>query len=142
MMTIRPRVSIRLTLVLIALIGGILAVVRWNDPVVRYRRDHDESSLNTVMSRRVAAGDTVESIESLLGPGKHITDPGWRRSVAAFVARAPSGYPDGLDPEDEFRGFASGPGNSTILQFRDGHLINFKPSDFVGTAATFAGASK
>jgi hypothetical protein len=141
MMTIRPTLSIRLALLLIALIGGVLAVIRWNDPAVRYRRDHDAESLNLVMSRRVALGDTVETIEALLGPGKPVTDSKWRQSVAKFVARAPSGYPQGLGDEDEFRGFASGRGVTTILQFRDGRLINFKPSDFEGRAGSFAGAS-
>jgi hypothetical protein len=140
-MRIRPRLSIRLTLLLIALVAIVLAVVHWNDPAVRYRRDHDEVSLNAVMSRRASFGDTVETIEGLLGPGKAITDVKFRRSVEKFVARAPSGYPQGLNPEDEFLGFAVGP-NMTILQFRNGRLINFKPSDFDNPSATFAGALK
>jgi hypothetical protein len=140
-MRIRPRLSIRLTSLLIALVAIVLAVVHWNDPAVRYRRDHDEVSLNAVMSHRVSFGDSVETIESLLGPGKPMTDAKFRSSVSKFVARMPSGYPQGLNPEDGFLGFSIGK-NLTVLQFRNGRLINFKRSDFDNPSATFAGASK
>jgi len=77
-----------------------------------------------------------------LGVGKPVTDPKFRRSVASFVARAPSQYPQGLKSDDEFRGYAIGGGSLTVLQFRGGRLINFKPSDFVGPSASFAGKAK
>ena len=68
-MTIKPRLSIRLALVLVALVACGLAALRWNDPASRYRRQHDERSLDAVLSARVANGDSVRALDALLGPG-------------------------------------------------------------------------
>jgi hypothetical protein len=141
-MSMKPRLSIRVALLMIALIGGALAVARWNDPALRYRRDHDQVSLHAVLSGRIANGDTIERIEAFLGPGKVNTNPKLRRAAATIAMQSPKESPQGVSDGDEFREYASGPGVLSILQFRGGRLVNFNPRDYAGPAVPVTGASR
>ena len=70
--------SIRAVLILFGLLGGIFAFIYWNDPVTRYRRDHDAASLRAILSRRAKNGDTIARIQDLLGPAPSGNDEGFR----------------------------------------------------------------
>jgi hypothetical protein len=105
-MKIRPRLSIRVLLIVIALIAMTFGFVRyWYDPVVYYRRNHDFHSFHLVMITRVSPGDTLTKIEELLGPSKLDTSASLRKILEENAAEAPSIYPQGLRAEDEIRGF-------------------------------------
>ncbi len=141
-MTRKLRISIRVTCLMIAFIAGALAIVHWNDPALRYRRDHDEVSFRAVLHGRIANGDTIERVEAFLGPGKVKSDPKVRRSAATIAMQSPEEYPQGVDEGDEFRGYQTGPGVSTILQFRGRRLVNFDPRNYAGPSAPVTGVSK
>lgn len=40
------------------------------------------------------------------------------------------GFPDGVAEIDVFYEFAEGPNMATILQFRNGRMVNFDPKEF------------
>ena len=133
------RISLRAMILLIVPIAGLLAFLRWNDPVSRYRRLHDAASLNAIMSRRVQNGDSLSKVELLLGQVPICVDPRAMR-VSIKSARAfPSDYPQGVQADDEFRTYPMGSGG-VYLQFRRGRLINFDPKNFRGSAAQLSGA--
>ena len=138
-----PRVTIRVTLALIALIAGLLGLFRWwNDPAVRYRRNHDPAALWAVLSQRVQNGATVEAVESQLGRGEVCTDPKSLRSLARLVRLLPGKYSQGYEDGDEFRRYVSGPATLINLQFRGGRLVNFDPREFGSPPTPFLGASR
>ncbi|MEW4568998.1 hypothetical protein AB1L88_14130 [Tautonia sp. JC769] len=138
----KPRLSMRQALVLVALAGGILAVLRWFDPVVRYRRDRDADSLYSALSSGVKNGDPVEKLERLLGTGAINSSPELRRSVTAFAERSPTDYPQGIAEDDEFREYRCGADEALILQYRQGRLVNFDPKMFSEGPVPLASSSR
>ena len=122
--------SIRAVLILVTLLGGLFAFIHWNDPVTRYRRNHDAASLRAILSRRARNGDTIARIQDLLGPAKQYTDAGFKSALTAHAHRNPSSFPDGVAEIDAFYEFAEGPNMATILQFRNGRMVNFDPKEF------------
>jgi hypothetical protein len=139
----RFRLSIRVTLLAIALIAGVLAaIIHYNDPAVRYRRDHDSASLRFVLGHRVANGDSIASVRSALGVGTLDGSLRLRRFAMKVAQRAPHGYPQGVEAGDEFWSYEDGPGAALVLQFRGGRLVNFRPSEFAGPGASDIGSSK
>jgi hypothetical protein len=139
---VKLRMSIRMSLILVALAGAILGFLRWNDPAVRYRRDHDEASLNAVLSGRIVNGDSIQTVESKLGRSVVSTDPKLIRSAASFALQNPKGWPQGFREDDEFHKYQSGQGQELVLQFRAGRLVNFNPSEFATASVPTAGISK
>jgi hypothetical protein len=138
----KPRISMRVLIALVALISVVLAVARWNDPVVRYRRNHDEASLHAVLSRRVANGDSIEAVEAILGRGVVSTDPKMRQMAASLALSAPMAWPEGVIEGDEFRRYPAGEGLDQVLQFRGGHLVNFNPKQIAGLLVEFHEVSR
>ncbi len=138
----KQRISIRMSLILVALIGAVLGILRWNDPAVRYRRDHDETSLHEVLSGRMVNGDSIETVESILGRGVVSTDSKLRRSASSFAQMNPKGWPQGVQEGDVFHKYQSGQGQEQVLQFRAGRLVNFNPREFAGPPIPATGISR
>ena len=47
-----------------------------------------------------------------------------------LAVKVPQSYPDGIQDDDTFLGYECGPGGMLVLQFRDGHLVNFVREQF------------
>ena len=83
-------------------------------------------------------GDPVADVQRELGESKLLTwddVPGW---VTAIQQRKQF-YPDGMETTDKFLHYsvadANGNNEEWYLQFRDGKLINFQPTDLPATYA-------
>lgn len=126
----RLKFSIRAVLILFTLLGGVFAFIHWNDPVTRYRRNHDAASLRAILSRRARNGDTIARIQDLLGPAKQYTNAGFQSVIIPYAQRNRSSFPDGVAETDVFYEFAEGPHMKTVLQFRNGRMVNFDPKEF------------
>lgn len=140
----KPRVSICVLIALVALIGVTLAVAPLRDPAIRYRRNHDKASLHAALSRHVANGDSIESIEAVLGRGVVSSDPEMYEVAATLASSNPTNWPQGVLASDEFRRYPSGAGEDKVLQFRKGHLVNFNPrqAQSAGLVVQFGGTVK
>jgi hypothetical protein len=116
----------------------IFAVIRYNLPSQRYRRNGDEESLRTLLSRRVVSGDSQESVSSLLGGGK--LEEGVRSSLLKWQSgpRVKANvFPEGIEEDDVFISFEQNPRvGRLVLQFRNGKLVNFDPTEFAGVNNT------
>jgi hypothetical protein len=138
------RFTIRRMMVAVAVISLVIGVtvstIRWNDPTARYRRNHDDESLRAILSSRVENGDRVEKLRELLGPLKRYENPKFYRRMATYMNEPGFTGRDGFREGDEFFEFDSGPGSKTLLQVRDGHLVNFIPREYLGSDTTEAKA--
>ena|SRR5436190_709823 len=130
-----------LVVVIVALVvafGVMLGVVRWVDPVARYRRDHDAASLYVVLNTRIANGDSLEAVEALLGRGAVGDNPTMLKVARKWAAANPAAMPQGVRDEDVFYNYRAD-GWHMGLQFRDGHLVNHDPSVFAAPPVPFHG---
>lgn len=98
-----------------------------------YRRTGDPQSLDVALFRGVANGDTVEKIESLLGPGFVVTaSDELARAVRArkqMISRGDPSMTSGYRDGDMFMEWKYGIATYQF-QFRDGRIINFDPEEF------------
>lgn len=123
----RQRLSLRALLVLIALFGVVMAIVRGNDPAVRYRRTHSGDALLTVLKEHIQNGDSVEKLERLLGPASVVSIPGYRGVVEQNCRKNPNGCPEGVEESDTFLSYRAGRTN-LVVQTRNGKLVNYDPA--------------
>ena len=110
----------------------LLALAAGCSPAKHYRKYHDVKSLCAVLSQQVKSGDSMEHVQSLLGPGVILS--GAERDLAAAhylqLARGrPQVFRDGIVGDDVFLGYNSD-ASALALQFRNGRLINFDPKRF------------
>ncbi len=100
----------------------------------RYQRQHDEVSLRSLLATQIKPGDSKQRVSELLGPGQ--PDDGSYRSRLLEWQSGPhflrEFFPEGVRESDAFMFFDSKPGGRYELQFRDGLLINFDPTNYVG----------
>ena len=126
------RLSYWLTGLLVLLLGGLLGFWLLMPPALHYHLIGDEASFNAVLSRQVVAGDSMETVTRLLGPGIGVSEAQRVRlvkSVAEFQRQVPESRPDGVKQDDQFLGYEVS-GMTIYLQFRDSRLVNFRPEDF------------
>jgi len=141
---VKRRQQFSLTALLLGVLVSavILAVVRYNLPSQRYRRNRDSESLRALLSRNVAPGDSLESVAALLGRGKPEDEQAAKlrewRDGPRFKPRA---FPEGIEQEDIFVSFESKPSGRIMLQFRAGKLVNFDPAHFKGPNNMIGGMS-
>jgi hypothetical protein len=95
----------------------------------RYQRERDTASLNRTLRHHVRPGDSVAQVERLLGTGDRKVHEKMLVAQRLFAERSPAHDPDGVELTDELIAFHAMDNCSVILQFRDGRLINFIPSD-------------
>jgi len=119
-------VGVVLTIAVIVLSAYICETGRFSAAVYRYTGSG--KWLYSTLYHGVQNGDTIEQVEQLLGPGKK----GGAKLLNSFKRLAekyPESCPDGYKEADEAVGFPL-PGSELYLQFRNGVLINFDPTDF------------
>lgn len=126
--------SIREAIIAVALIAAGLAVVRWNDPAVRYRRTGEGHALYAVLKDRLRNGVTFEGASQILGPGNRVADPKFLKYAVANALSSP----EGARATDAFYTWKS-TGWDITLQFRDGKLINHNPSVYPLADPSFIG---
>jgi len=119
-------------LIAFAVLVLVVAAVLWQGhrPPAHYRAHHDGESLYAALYNHVSEGDTAAQIEKLLGPGKPQDQKREAEICRKFAVKVPQSYPQGIQDEDTFLGYQCGPGGMLILQFRDGHLVNFVREQF------------
>ena len=66
----RQQFSLTVLFLGVLVFSVIFAIVRYNLPSQRYRRNGDYKSLRTLLSTKVASGDSLESVTAILGGGK------------------------------------------------------------------------
>jgi hypothetical protein len=96
-----------------------------------YRSRKDRESLLKVLREEVSPGDSLEEVQSLLGPGAVLSNPeDHRQTLRELADRSPERYPDGIEESDEFLVYPTRVGWVEVLQFRNGRLINFNPRQY------------
>ena len=94
-----------------------------------YRYTHSGKWLYSALYHGVNKGDTIEQVESLLGPGRTAGSARIINVSKKFAQSTPALWPDGVDDGDIFLGFLEHDGE-LFLQFRDGVLVNFDPNEY------------
>jgi len=119
-------------LIVFAALMLVVAAVLWHGrrPAAHYRAHHDAESLYAALYNHVSEGDTPAQIQKLLGPGEPQDQKGSVEICRKLAVKVPQSYPDGIQDEDMFLGYQLGPGGMLVLQFRDGHLVNFVREQF------------
>lgn len=124
----------------IAIVAGVVlaGIVFWlvlQSPAIllayraaHYRRDHDADSLWVVL-KSFRNGNRVENVERILGSAPRNNDPKYRAICAKVMAANPVTAPHGFIETDELLAYPA-QGMTIFLQFRDGNLVNFNPSDY------------
>jgi len=126
----------RPTTILLILIGVVVTIAfivisayvcetGWFSAAV-YRYTGSGRWLYSALYHGVQNGNTIEQVEKLLGPGKQASD-NVRKAVKKLAQRHQQS--DGYEESDQVLGFPL-PGGQLYLQFRNGVLINFEPTDF------------
>lgn len=129
----RQQFSLTALLLGVLVSAVIFAIVRYNLPSQRYRRNRDSESLRTLLSRSVAPGDSLVSVAALLGRGEPEDELAANlRKWQAGPRFKPRAFPEGIEDDDVFVSFESKPRGRIMLQFRDGKLVNFDPAHFKG----------
>ncbi len=101
----------------------------------RYRENHDAESFFQTLHKQIKNGDSLDRVQSLLGPGTAPAD--MPRVIAAArkaANRAPARFMQGVGDNDQFLGWRYGKRSMGYLQFRDGSLINFDPKAYADLA--------
>lgn len=93
-----------------------------------YRYTGSGKWLYSTLYHGVQNGDNIEQVERLLGPGEK-GEAKLLSSFKRYAEKYPETSPDGWQDDDEAVGFPL-PNGKLYLQFRNGVLINFDPSDF------------
>lgn len=96
-----------------------------------YQRFHDGKSLYGVLSGRIATGDSLEDVETVLGPGVSVTDGAveLRVKLREQARFSPARFPQGIHDEDVFVHWPV-EDDTVTLQFRNHTLVNHLPSQF------------
>jgi|GEM_PF-5263332 len=134
-MRVSRKLSVRMLMLAILGIAIGLAVIRWNDPAVRYRRTGEADAFYAVLKSQIKNGDSIDKVSRLLGVGSLVTDPKVHAYFVSYALRTPSENPQGARDTDRFSTWKTTEWNIT-LQFRDGHLINHQPAIYPLGAAT------
>lgn len=103
------------------------------DKARHYRAHQDIESLCVALYTQVKPGDSLSRVQALLGDGTAATNrEKFVRVMNAVTNKNPQAYSDGIEDQDQFIGFTGRgqPEMTVFLQFRNGRLINFQPSDF------------
>ena len=108
---------------------GLLSLSVGCSAAAHYRRHHDPESLFKVMHESVRAGDSLEQVHKLLGPGQE-ADQRSREAVRKLARKCPDKYPDGVTEGDQILVWPMGQDAAMQLAFRDGKLLNHNPSDY------------
>jgi hypothetical protein len=140
---VKRRQQFSLTILFLATLvfSVVFAVVRYNLPLQRYRRNGDEASLYKVLSTNVSRSDSQESVTALLGRGT--TDDELLSALLKWQAGPhydANVWPDGIQEDDVLLEFDAKPYN-VRLQFRNGRLVNFDPTEFDGGGNILSGIS-
>lgn len=107
---------------------------------VWYRWTSDETAFFQALSRGTTRGQTRESFEALLGPGKTLNaaeEAVQVKVMKKWEAEKHPDAPDGYRAGDVFVQFKVGASQYYAFQFRDGRLVNHDPAPFA-TAKPFA----
>lgn len=100
-----------------------------------YRKHHDAESFFQTLHKQINNGDSLDRVQSLLGPGTPPAD--MPRVIAAArkaADRSPARFMQGVGDNDQFLGWRYGKRSMGYLQFRDGSLINFDPKAYADLA--------
>jgi len=116
--------GVMLTIAGVVLLAYVCMTGRFSAVVYRYTGSG--KWLYSTLYHGVQNGDTIEQVERLLGPGKE-AGAKIRKALKKFAQRYPQ--PDGYEDSDQILGFPLS-GGELYLQFRNGVLINFDPTEF------------
>ena len=99
-----------------------------------YQRFRDGKSLYTLLSSRIQPGDSLQTVERILGPGDLVTEEveSTREAVRREVSLSPEIFRDGVHSQDVFINYPHGD-EFTTLQFRNGYLVNHDPGLYHNT---------
>lgn len=119
---------------ILLVVVGLGIVATWPSGSVEaehYQRFQDGKSLYSLLSSRIERGDSLETVEAILGAGTPVTDEDnvLRDRVWREASLSPDVYPDGVHSQDVFINYPSGD-TFTTLQFRNGYLVNHDPNLF------------
>ena len=111
----------------------IFALAQGCSPARHYHEHHSGEALFRVLRKQVSKGDSVERVQELLGlQVQAVKNERMVNAVRKLAAKFPKHYPDGAKDNDLFLACPVGDNDNLTyyLQFRDGHLINFRRKDF------------
>ena len=123
-----------LPVVVLMVILGIAFITTWPSGALEadhYQRFHDGKSLYAVLSSRIASGDSLEHVESILGPGTPLTEEtdAFRSQLREQALWTPQRFPNGVQDIDVFLTWPL-EDRSVTLQFRNATLVNHRGEDF------------
>ena len=126
---------IPVTVLLVVVSLGIVAT--WPSGSVEaehYQRFRDGKSLYTLLSSSIQPGDSLQTVERVLGPGVLVTEEAetTREAVRREVSLSPEIFRDGVHSQDVFINYPHGD-EFTTLQFRNGYLVNHDPGLYRNT---------
>ena len=90
---------------------------------------HRPQMIRFSMHRQIAPGETQQSVDAILGPGRTLPEAE-AVPIVRVVRKYPKDHPDGYADRDRFVRYRETNRVGLILQFRDGRLINHNPDDF------------
>jgi len=97
-------------------------------PGLRYRRILTGQAFGHVVHKELQAGDSIDKVSGVLGPGVRYRKPVMRlhEIVTVICEKNPDRRPDGVQDTDIFILYPT-KRNLAYLQFRDDKLINYDP---------------
>jgi len=94
----------------------------------RYQKDRDPGDLRWLLANRIESGMAVSEVNRTLGEeGRRVYDDNWIKTGGGYYQSGDKAWK--WDPDRN--------GQSLILVFRDGLLVNFDPSDYEQTADSY-----
>lgn len=94
-----------------------------------YQNTRDPEDLRWLLSNRISSGMTVSEVGRVIGEeGRRLYDDTWIKKGGGY-------YQSG---DEAWKWEQDRNGQSLILVFRDGRLVNFDPSDYSESADPFA----
>lgn len=87
----------------------------------RYQRDRDPDDLHWLLANRIESGMTVSEVGRTIGEeGRQVYDDGWIKRGGGYYQSGDKAWK--WDPDRN--------GQSLILVFREGRLVNFDPTQY------------
>jgi hypothetical protein len=120
----RRQFSLLALLVGVGIVGMVLAGWRIHH---QWQGKHRHRVLLERLHKSVRNGDSIEKVQSLLGPGDLVQDAS---SPIRTVEAHPDHYPHGVEPGDIFLLYDPRIRDWVYLQFRNGRLVNHRPEAF------------
>ncbi|MHC4876123.1 MAG: hypothetical protein ACYTGL_06460 [Planctomycetota bacterium] len=123
-----------LPVVVLMVILGLGFITTWPSGALEadhYQRFRDGKSLYAILSSRIASGDSLQHVESALGPGTPLTEEAdaHRSELREQALWTPQRFPNGVQNADVFLTWPL-EDQSVTLQFRNGTLVNHRGEDF------------